>query len=306
MTCLPTGALVTARWLGDAVRSGRVGASLRVLDASWHLPALQRRARREFEKKHIPGAAFFDLERCCDRTSPLEHMLPPERHFADYVGSLGVANHTHVVVYDASDLGSFSAPRVWWMFQVFGHAHVSVLDGGLRHWLREGLPVTGGAPKSEPLEFRATLQRSRVKSYGDILDNVVAKDFQVVDARPAGQFLGTAPEPRHDTEPGHIPGSINMPFSSFLQPSGLHKRPKELAVLFQDAGVDLSRPLCVSCDSAVTACHVALAAHLCGHSGTLVYDGGWSEWYARAPPEYVISEGWGKRVLLRRGDQEGR
>lgn len=103
--------------------------------------------------------------------------------------------------------------------------------------------------------------------------------------------------PLTDTEPGHIPGSNSMPFSSFLDPSG-HLRPtKELAALFRYAGVDLTRPVCASGGSAMTACHVALAAYLCGHQGASVYDGGWSEWYARAPPEYVISEGRGKHIF---------
>uniref|UniRef100_A0A672G257 Sulfurtransferase n=1 Tax=Salarias fasciatus TaxID=181472 RepID=A0A672G257_SALFA len=99
-----------------------------------------------------------------------------------------------------------------------------------------------------------------------------------------------------DREPGHIPGSISVPLPSFLSPSG-HFLPRErLRALFTRAGVDLWRPACVLCGSAVTACHVALAAHECGHPGVAVYDGGWSEWFTRAAPEHVISEGSGKHL----------
>lgn len=101
-----------------------------------------------------------------------------------------------------------------------------------------------------------------------------------------------------DTEPGHIPGSVNMPFYSFLSKSG-HFLPKEkLKALFTQAGVHLSRPVCVLCGSAVTACHVVLAAHECGHPAVSVYDGGWSEWFSRALPEHVISDGRGKHLWL--------
>ncbi|MBN3323444.1 THTM sulfurtransferase, partial [Atractosteus spatula] len=293
---LQSRALVAAKWLADAVKSNRIGPGLRVLDTSWYLPKLKRDARKEFKERHIPGASFFDIDRCCDRTSPLDHMLPTENEFADYVGYLGIGNDTHVVVYDASDFGSFSAPRVWWMFRVFGHSSVSLLDGGFKNWIREGHPVSSDYSKPVPSEYRATLKRSWIKTYEDMLDNLETKQFQVVDARPEGRFRGIEPEPRDNTEPGHIPGSTSMPFSSFLSPSGHEKPPGELAAMFHKAGVDLRLPLTVTCGSGVTACHVALAAFLCGHPETAVYDGAWSEWYTRALPEHVISEGRGKHV----------
>nr|XP_023670197.1 3-mercaptopyruvate sulfurtransferase-like [Paramormyrops kingsleyae] len=297
MAHIQTVALVGARWLANTVKSNGVGPGLRILDVSWYMQKLKRDAKREFKLKHVPGAAFFDIDRCSDQTSPFDHMLPSESQFADYVGSLGVGNKTHVVVYDTSDWGCFSAPRVWWMFRLFGHGSVSVLDGGLKRWLQEGHPVTSGYRKPEPVDFQARMNRSWVKTYEDVLDNLDRKVFQLVDARPCGRFRGIDPEPMDNTEPGHIPGSISMPFSSFLDPSGRLRPTKELTALFRYAGVDLTRPVCASGGSAITACHVALATYLCGHQGASVYDGGWSEWYARAPPEYVISEGRGKHIF---------
>lgn len=98
-----------------------------------------------------------------------------------------------------------------------------------------------------------------------------------------------------DTLPGHFPGAINMPFTTFLDDSGKHQKPEILSKLFTEAGVDLQKPLWVSCGSGVTACHVVLAAHLLGHPGACVYDGSWSEWFKKAPAEHIISEG-GMRV----------
>ncbi|XP_029013529.1 3-mercaptopyruvate sulfurtransferase [Betta splendens] len=286
-------ALITSKRLVEALKGP---GNTRVLDASWHLPKVRRSAKSDFKKKHIPGAAFFDIDQCCDKTSPLDRMLPSEKVFADYVGSLGVGSDTHVVVYDASEFGAFSAPRVWWMFRVFGHSAVSLLNGGLRNWQQQGLPVTDHYEKPAPSDFKASLDRSRIKTYDDILHNLDSKRFQVVDARPAGRFKGLDPEPRDNTEPGHIPGSVSIPFHSFLSPSG-HFLPREqLQALFERSGVDLGRPLCALCGSGVVACHVALAAHECGNLEVSVYDGGWSEWYTRAVPEDVISEGRGKHL----------
>lgn len=187
-------ALVSTRWLAESVRAGKLGPSLRVLDASWYSPGT-REARKEYMERHVPGASFFDIEECRDKASPYEVMLPSEAGFADYVGSLGISNDTHVVVYDGDDLGSFYAPRVWWMFRVFGHRTVSVLNGGFRNWLKEGHPVTSEPSRPEPAVFKATLNRSLLKTYEQVLENLESKRFQLVDSRAQGRYLGTQPEP---------------------------------------------------------------------------------------------------------------
>ncbi|KAM3864335.1 3-mercaptopyruvate sulfurtransferase [Diretmus argenteus] len=291
-----TRAVVSGKWLSDAVRNNLVGPKLRVLDASWYLPKLKRDAKAEFEQRHIPGAAFFDIDECSDKNSAFDHMLPTPGHFARYVGDLGIGADTHVVVYDTSDFGSYSAPRVWWMFRLFGHSFVSVLDGGMKNWLADGLPVSGEFSKPQSADFKATISPSWVKSYEDVLENIRTKQVQVVDARSAGRFRGTEPEPREDTLPGHFPGAVNMPFTTFMDASGKQLGLEDVSRLFADAGVDLERPFWTSCGSGVTACHVVLAAHLLGHPGVAVYDGSWSEWFKRASPELIISEGEGKKA----------
>nr|XP_054325718.1 3-mercaptopyruvate sulfurtransferase isoform X4 [Pongo pygmaeus] len=189
-------ALVSAQWVAEALRAPRAGQPLQLLDASWYLPKLGRDARREFEERHIPGAAFFDIDQCSDRTSPYDHMLPSAQHFAEYAGRLGVGAATHVVIYDASDQGLYSAPRVWWMFRAFGHRSVSLLDGGLCHWLRQNLPLSSGKSQTAPAEFRAQLDPAFIKTYEDIKENLESRRFQVVDSRASGRFRGTEPEPR--------------------------------------------------------------------------------------------------------------
>ncbi|XP_038612343.1 3-mercaptopyruvate sulfurtransferase [Tachyglossus aculeatus] len=289
-------ALVSAKWVAEALRSPGTGQRVQLLDASWYLPKLKRDPQKEFEDRHIPGAAFFDIDLCSDRTSPYDHMLPTAQSFAEYAGKLGVGGDTHVVVYDASEQGLFSAPRVWWMFRAFGHRAVSLLDGGLRNWQREGRPLGSGRGRPVPAEFHATLDPAFVKSYEDIKENVESRQFQVVDARASGRFRGTEAEPREGIEPGHIPGSLNMPFTDFLTEQGLEKSPEELRGLFREKKVDLSQPLVATCGSGVTACHVALAAYLCGKPDVAIYDGAWVEWFMRARPEDVVSEGRGKTL----------
>ncbi|XP_072277170.1 3-mercaptopyruvate sulfurtransferase-like [Pyxicephalus adspersus] len=291
-------ALVSPRWLLDTLRAGSaLRSNIRVLDASWHLPKTGRDPWREYKERHIPGAYFFDIDVCSDRTSPYDHMLPSADQFAEYAGKLGVSNNNHVVVYDASDFGSFSAPRLWWMFRVFGHPQVSVLDGGLKAWIKEGHPVKSGKElRPEPVEFQAKLDTSQVVEHEEMVENVENRTIQMVDARVEGRFRGVDPEPREGIEPGHISGSVNIPFPSFLTEEGYEKSPEELRRIFKEKGIDLSKPLVASCGSGVTACHVALAAFLCGKEDTAIYDGSWVEWYMRAKPEDVVSEGRGKTL----------
>lgn len=81
-----------------------------------------------------------------------------------------------------------------------------------------------------------------------------------------------------------------MPFFDFLDKDGMLLSPEELKKFFEKSGVDLKKPVCASCGSGVTACHVVLAAHLCGVPGAAVYDGSWYEWFTKAPPGHVVSD----------------
>lgn len=280
--------VVSAQWLSDAIKNNLIGPKLRILDASWHFSISKRVARDEFVQKHIPGSSFFDIDECRDQTSSLEYMLPTPGHFSRYVGDLGIGNDTHVVVYDTSDFGCLTAPRVWWMFRLFGHRLVSVLDGGMKNWVAEGLPLISEYKKPEPRDFRADMNRAWVKNYEDILENIKTKKVQVVDTRPAGRFRGIDPEFKTDVPPGHFPGAINVPFTSLLDASGKMLGAESLSKNFAEAGVDLQQPLWVSCAYGVTACHVALAAHLLGHPEACIYDGSWTEWVKRASPEHIV------------------
>ncbi|KAM3914990.1 thiosulfate sulfurtransferase-like [Leptodactylus fuscus] len=281
-------ALVSINWLRQALSTNKPGPALRVLDASFYYPPI-RDGRKEYEEKHIPGALYFDIDECKDLTSPYEVMLPSESHFAKYVGNLGINNDTHVVIYDADQVGVYYSARAWYMFRVFGHSKVSVLNGGFRNWVQQGLPVTSEVVKPKPESFRAVLNPCLVKTFEDIQRNMTTKEFQLVDSRSVGRYEGTEPEPGEVIFPGHIPGSLNLPFTSFLTEEGFEKSPDEMKQLFQATGVDLTKPLTITCRRGVTACQLALASFILGKEDTAVYDGSWFEWFHRSKPEDRVS-----------------
>ncbi len=266
--------LVSTQWLAE--RLGRPGIA--VIDATYHLPNVPRDARAEYAREHIPGAQFFDVDRISDPGSDLPHMLPRPEGFARAVETLGIGSDDHVIAYDS--YGLMSAARPWWMFRVFGHDRVSVLDGGLPKWKREGHPVTGEPSRVSPgKRLGARFRPDLVRSKQQLIENLATQAEQVLDARAAGRFQGTAPEPRQGLRSGRIPGSRNLPFNRLLDPADQTMLPEEtLKQLFREAGIDPSKPVVTSCGSGVTACVLALGLERIGARHVAIYDGSWSEW----------------------------
>ena len=266
--------LVSAEWLRDAFERPDVV----VLDASWHMPATRRDGASEFELGHIPGAAFFSIDGIADPDSTLPHMVPTAEAFAAAVGALGVGAGDHVVCYATEGIGT--APRAWWMFRLFGHERVSVLDGGLPAWTASGGTLVKGPARPRPRAFQATFNPARIRDLAAVRANLEAATELVVDARSAGRFAGTEAEPRPGLRGGHIPGSVNLPYQTLLDGPRMLP-PEELRARLEAAGLAGDRPPVFTCGSGVSACTLALGLTLTGRDDWAVYDGSWSEWGGR-------------------------
>ncbi len=270
-------ALVGTDWLESHLSAPDV----RVVDASYYLPIQNRDARDEYQAEHIPGAVFFDIDEIAADATPYPHMVPPPEKFASKVRKLGLGSGNRVVVYDGTGFAS-AAARVWWMFRLFGHNDVAVVDGGFPTWLREQRRVDDMPPMPRERHFMARVDTTLLRTTEDLLANLESKREQVVDARAPGRFRGTDPELWPVKKVGRIPGSFNVPFTELIDERTRKMQPYDkLIEAFRRGGVDLDRPVVCSCGSGVTACVLALALHLVGHKRHSVYDGSWAEWGAR-------------------------
>ncbi len=279
-------AIVSAEWL--VAHIGTPGAV--VVDATVHLPDTGRDAAAEFGAGHIPGARFLDLSRVANPDNPLPRKVPGPELFAREVGALGIGNDTHVIAYDTP--GLYSAARVWWLFRLYGHDRVSVLDGGLVAWKAAGGALQSGdsaAPAAKT--FVPAARRDRLALWPEVLAASNA-GAQILDARTKGRFSGTEEDRYPGTRNGHIPGSRNLYWGDLLDKESRRLLPAaDIESRIRAAGIDPEAPVTMTCGSGLTACILALGLHLSGHQDWRVYDGSWDEWGRRQDLPVESSQG---------------
>lgn len=238
---------------------------VRIIDASYGLPPFPH---------GISGAVDFDIDAVADPAAPLPHTIPSADTFAAAVGNMGISNNSTVIVYDRSGM-AMAASRVWWMFRLFGHDNVKILDGGLPAWVKAGYPLSDKNTRPEPTTFKALYRAHLFRDKQQMVDNLNNPAFRVLDARDRARFTGDAKEQRPGISSGHIPGSFSVPFVTLLNADGTLKQGDALRAAI---GENMTENITCSCGSGVTACVIALALHTLGHENAAIYGGSWTEW----------------------------
>lgn len=279
MTKLSDNGLIHADDLYYILGSGK--ERVKLLDATYALPGPMGNASpfQAYLERHIDGAQFFDIDVVADQDAPLPHTVPTAEYFTACASALGISNADHVVIYDQSGM-YMAASRAWWLFRLFGHEKVYVLDGGLGAWVTKGFPIASGPVEPHaPTDFKAKLRSDLIVSRNDLMDNLITGRLRVLDARPEGRFQGIMAEPRPGMRAGHIPGSYNVPFGHVIDARSRQIADDALLEgLFSSQGAGADDQLAITCGSGVTACTVALALYKLRGQDAAIYDGSWTEW----------------------------
>lgn len=273
--------LVETSWLQEHLGD----PDLRVLDCTVFLrPTADGGVRAEpgrsqWEQAHIPGAQFVDLvEELSDRNTPLPIMMPPAAQFAEAMSRHGVGDDSRVVLYDAG-MGTWAA-RVWWMLRAFGFEQAAVLNGGWKKWTLEDRPTESGASPAVPrATFTAREGSSLFVEWQEVLAVLNKPDVCLVNALSADEHAGKV---TRVARPGRIPGSLNVPASTLVDPAThAFRDPHSLEQMFRDVLRPNHQRVITYCGGGIAACADAFVLTLLGAGNVAVYDGSLVEWSAR-------------------------
>ena len=252
-----------------------------------------KNARANFEKEHLEGALFVDLNTQLadikeDTAQGGRHPLPSFAQFARTLSELGISPESHVVIYD-DQKASNAAARFWWMLKAIGHEKVQVLDGGIQEATKSGFPISAKIIISKSVESYPIKEwKLPLADISEVEKATKDQNYMIVDVRDSARYRGEV-EPI-DAIAGHIPEAINIPFVSNLDKNGLFLNPSELKNKYLQAfeGTKTSQ-IIVHCGSGVTACHTLLAIDYAGLPMPKLYVGSWSEWSKNNKP--IVTKG---------------
>lgn len=246
----------------------------RIIDCRWFL-GNPGEGRKQYEAGHIPGAIHLDVDtHLSGKSGPGRHPIPNKRDFQKVMSEAGVHRDTHVIIYDAGT--GAPAARLWWLLNYFGHEKTSLLDGGWKLWVEQGGAVEQSVPQYPSAEFVARAKPRWVLDKMGVDALRVDADVMIVDARAPERYRGEV-EPI-DAKAGHIPGAINLPYTSVIDPvTGRFLSPEKLKQKLTETGVQKDQTVICYCGSGITACTNILAMELAGINAKL-YEGSWSDW----------------------------
>lgn len=273
---MPVPLLVSTDWLAAHLTD----PDLRIADVRWYLFEKDKTGESEYLRGHIPGAVFIDVETALAKhgvVGPGRHPIPDAPVFAEAMARAGIAANTHVIAYD--DRGGATCARLWWLLRYFGHANVSLLDGGIAQWMAEGRALQIDVPKVARKNFVAQSPRQAMV-VGKLAVDSLRRDprAHVFDVRVGERYRGEI-EPI-DPKAGHVPGAQNAPIAGNLKSeSDLRFRaPDEIRARFENFGVTRDDKIVAYCGSGVNACQTVFALTLAGFEQPLLYEGSWSDW----------------------------
>ena len=250
----------------------------KIIDCRWYLDD-KSKGFREFQKGHIKGASFFDIEKISDHTIKTPHMFPRIEQFLSFAENCGISHNDKVIIYD--QVGFFCSARVWLMFKYFGFKNLKILNGGLQSWKKHKFPLIKKFFTANKVKLNLKKSSTNLTiSKNEILEDLNHKNnFKIIDARPENRFLGLKNEPRPNLKKGNIKNSINIPFDKITNKDGKLKSLKYLRdLVFNEKKLKKKNIIICYCGSGITACNIIFVLNILGYKKVKLYDGSWAEW----------------------------
>jgi thiosulfate/3-mercaptopyruvate sulfurtransferase len=233
--------------------------------------------RETFLAGHVPGADFLELQdELSAAATPVLFMMPPIEQLAGAFGRHGLGDGSRVVLYSVGSM--MWATRVWWMLRSVGFDRAAVLDGGFDAWQGEGRAIERGEPEGyPPATFTPRPRPSHFVDKTTVRAAIGDPRTVTVNSLTPQSFRGLGPSPY--LRPGRVPGSVNVPSASLIDP--LSKRfvsPAEALARFTEAGVTRDRRVIAYCGAAISASIDLFMLHQLGFDDLTLYDGSLLEW----------------------------
>ena len=278
--------LIETEELAERIESG--DESLRIVDMRGFVRSTTENgvqtaeyagAHEDYLASHIPGAIYFDWTKdIVDPKDPIHVQAAKAEQFGELLQRSGIGDEHFVVAYDAHPASQF-ATRLWWMFQLYGHARIRVSNGGWKKWIVEGRPVAAEVPSFPPAVFTPRPHPEWRATSDEVRSQIGAEAVQIVDARDQTQYTGEA---RRGTYGGRIPGAIHLPREAFFEPDGTFAEESRLRDTVADADLSPDNRIICYCNGGVAATTVLFTLSMLDFPRLSNYDGSWNEWGERA------------------------
>jgi thiosulfate/3-mercaptopyruvate sulfurtransferase len=274
-------ALVSTAWLAAHLGD----ADLRIHDCTSHLlpaphgslqPYEVRSGRAEYDQGHIPGAGFIDIQgELSDTTTTLRFMMPGPSQFARVMAEKGIGRGTRAVLYSAGQITW--ATRVWWMLRAYGFDNVAVLDGGFDKWKAEGRPLSTTPCRYPRAVFIPEARPGLIVGKEQVRDAIGAPRTVTLNALSPQLHKGEG-ESRYG-RPGRVPGSVNVPAATLVDPAAKTFVPlADAAARFRAAGVVPEKRVIAYCGGGISATVDLFLLHQLGFDDLTLYDASMGEW----------------------------
>jgi thiosulfate/3-mercaptopyruvate sulfurtransferase len=232
-----------------------------------------------YDKGHIEGAVKLDWK--TDLQDPLRRDFVDREQFEKLLSAKGISNDDTVVLYGGNN--NWFAAYAYWYFKLYGHSDVKLIDGGRKKWELDSRPLSSDVVTRPATQYKASEPDTSIRAFRDEVIAAIGEK-NLVDVRSPDEFAGKLVAPAHLPQegaqrPGHIPSAVNVPWSKAANEDGTFKSDEELAQLYLEAGLDVSKETIAYCRIGERSSHTwFVLRELLGHQNVKNYDGSWTEY----------------------------